>query len=650
VPGKRLYLNAWADWNGDGSWGGAGEKIIGTGSPTGQVAVDPETFGANGRFTIGETFGDTNGSGAWEPGEPFVDTVGVTEDTLSFLVTPPLVLAPDFYLRFRLDYGEDVGNVANVSGNLAEEVGEAQFGEVEDYPQGIEVDAFPESLAVVDLRYPAGSTTPQLVELSGPTIVHVDLASLGDPDLDAREQFSTEMVFMELTGYHPSFGSIVARLRDPGTEPFQSTTGEIEETVNYNPGQMDLPPFVTSPPGLCADSFFDVFFEVDLVDLGVTLHNHTPKHMSGSIYHKPPEEGDTYLNPQLIPLFDPGHSIVAEIGPAYHTPRPPRVPHEIDIFPASAAQVDLRFPVGSPVPNIVSVSGPTAVDVDLGGIADTDLDGKEQVSTEMLQLELSGFHPDLGSVVVRKRPPALHPFVPTLGEIEENVNLNPGVLDLPPFTTSPPGLTADSYFDVFLEVELQTLGFTLHSHAPKRMSATIRNKPPAEGDTYVNPDFITLYDDLDQPVAEAGPGHHVPSPETTSTPPGVGPTLLVQKLDPPGNVLVLHWNPEPCDAVNYQVLFAGGSALPAGLSGVYNVAGGICQTNQPPFQWFGAPPPNDPSRFIWFLVVANDLGPVEGAWGRNSAGIDRQGPGPGGSSGVCSLNKDLSNACGQGPP
>jgi subtilisin family serine protease len=131
---KRIYLNAWADWNGNGSWADAGEKIIGTDSPTGQVAIDPANFGADGKYTIGEVFTDSNGSGQWEPGESFIDFAGMTEENFDFVVTPPAAIADNFFFRFRLDYGEDAGNVANTSGTLAGELGEAQFGEVEDLP------------------------------------------------------------------------------------------------------------------------------------------------------------------------------------------------------------------------------------------------------------------------------------------------------------------------------------------------------------------------------------------------------------------------------------------------------------------------------------------------------------------------------------
>jgi hypothetical protein len=133
VAAKRLYVNAWADWNGNGSWADAGEKIIGVGSPNPGNEIDPQDFGPDGEFTIGEAFPDPNGSGRWEPGEPFTDEAGFTEGSKEFTVTPPATISGTFFLRFRLDYGEDAGRLANVSGNLAQEKGAAQFGEVEDY-------------------------------------------------------------------------------------------------------------------------------------------------------------------------------------------------------------------------------------------------------------------------------------------------------------------------------------------------------------------------------------------------------------------------------------------------------------------------------------------------------------------------------------
>jgi len=104
-----MYLNAWIDWNRDGDWADAGEKIIGTGSPTGsQKFTDSATPVYN--IPI---------PGSAEPGET--------------------------WLRVRLDYLEDAG--ANpqpwTHPTLNQEKGPAMFGEVEDYNITIEAPPTP---------------------------------------------------------------------------------------------------------------------------------------------------------------------------------------------------------------------------------------------------------------------------------------------------------------------------------------------------------------------------------------------------------------------------------------------------------------------------------------------------------------------------
>jgi hypothetical protein len=50
--------------------------------------------------------------------------------------------------------------------------------------------------------------------------------------------------------------------------------------------------------------------------------------------------------------------------------------------------------------------------------------------------------------------------------------------------------------------------------------------------------------------------------------------------------------------------------------------------------------------WLWWLVVATEGAAAEGSWGREGSGAERQGPGPGGSSGVCGIAaKCLVNTC-----
>ena len=206
----------------------------------------------------------------------------------------------------------------------------------------IEVDHFPNSVARVEILTPFG---PDTVSLSGPTTVEVDLGSLADADMDGREEIQTEIVSMELTGHSALLGPVTLRLRDPAKHPFQRSLGEMEENNNVQAGRLDLlgdnPPLCVehpSPPPNCvgttADSFFDVFFEVEAA--GMVLHNHTPKHMATTITHKPPAPGETYENPDPIPLYNESGVQVATVTSTFHTPNPVPVGGIAELLPPAA--------------------------------------------------------------------------------------------------------------------------------------------------------------------------------------------------------------------------------------------------------------------------------------------------------------------------
>ena len=185
-----------------------------------------------------------------------------------------------------------------------------------------EVVFFPDSLGTVRINTPFGSDE---VTLTGPTKVEVDFTSLGDADSDTREEVQTEIVQMELTGTSSLLGPVTVRLRDSAKHPFQPSTGEIEETTNNIAGMLDIPPF--TPTG-GADSFFDVFFEIEVPGAppGLQLlHNATPKHMQATITHKPPGVGETYEDPTSIPLLDETNTLTpVTISATHHTPNPPK--------------------------------------------------------------------------------------------------------------------------------------------------------------------------------------------------------------------------------------------------------------------------------------------------------------------------------------
>jgi hypothetical protein len=133
----------------------------------------------------------------------------------------------------------------------------------------------------------------------------------------------------------------------------------------------------------------------------------------------------------------------------------------------------------------------------------------DEVSTEIVEMTLTGMSP-LGPVEVR-----LNPDIPSIGEIEETNNNTPGVLDLPPFTSQG---TADSFFDVFFELEMGE--FVFRTDEPKHMQTIIGHKPPKKGDTYENPEWIPLVDIYGQHTGFfVGPAFHTPDPLPPREPP-----------------------------------------------------------------------------------------------------------------------------------
>lgn len=132
---ERLYVNLFADWDGDGSF----ESTVLS------APVDPEDFGTDGVYTLGEPFVDGNSDGVWNSGESFTDVAGV--DSRKFACVFPAPVPPPAeitqWLRMRLDYGENVSSIRR--GDPYEEdplhvpaksLGGAVWGEVEDLPLG----------------------------------------------------------------------------------------------------------------------------------------------------------------------------------------------------------------------------------------------------------------------------------------------------------------------------------------------------------------------------------------------------------------------------------------------------------------------------------------------------------------------------------
>jgi len=364
----------------------------------------------------------------------------------------------------------------------------------------VEVDVFPDTVAKVTVKTPTGQSF--IVELTGPTTVHVFFegateGEAGDDDGDGLDEVSTEIVAMDLIGIS-NMGQVKVRLN-----PDIRSTGEIEEITNNTPGVLDLPPFTNVGT---ANSFFDVYFELEVG--GVVLRTTEPKRMETVIRHKPPKEGDTYENPEWIPLVDlNGRHTGFFVGPAFHIPTPLPKIVEVDVFPDTLAKVTVIAPTRQEVE--AEMTGPTTVHVYFEGATegearDDDGDGLDEVDTEIVAMSLKGIS-SMVPVEVR-----LNPDIRSTGEIEEITNNTPGILDVPPF--APVG-SANSFFDVYFEIEIG--GVVLRTTEPKRMETVIRHKPPKEGDTYENPEWIPLVDLNGRHTGFfVGPAFHIPTPLT----------------------------------------------------------------------------------------------------------------------------------------
>lgn len=151
-PAERLYVNIFADWDGNGSFE---TQLL-------SAPVDPEAFGKDGLYTLGEPFTDTNRDGIWQSGEPFTDVAGTPGKAFSCEFPAPVPPPGDItqWVRIRLDYGENAGQYIRRSDAFeeaplhvpAKELGGAVWGEVEDTP--LTGPKVPEKVSIPTLTVP----------------------------------------------------------------------------------------------------------------------------------------------------------------------------------------------------------------------------------------------------------------------------------------------------------------------------------------------------------------------------------------------------------------------------------------------------------------------------------------------------------------
>jgi hypothetical protein len=141
------------------------------------------------------------------------------------------------------------------------------------------------------------SSIDRSINFPGSTDCNGGSCGVVDGHLDVID---TEIVSMSLSG-----GDVMLRVGDPASSPLWPSLGTIVEKTD---------------PAL-ADSFFDVFFELE-VD-GVRLYNHSPARLQAEIRRVPPDAA--YLGPtDCVPLFDDpsgGVEMGALVGLEYNSNR-----------------------------------------------------------------------------------------------------------------------------------------------------------------------------------------------------------------------------------------------------------------------------------------------------------------------------------------
>jgi hypothetical protein len=174
----------------------------------------------------------------------------------------------------------------------------------------------------------------------------------------------------------------------------------------------------------------------------------------------------------------------------------PKLVVEKDTYPDMDASMDLLLPDGTQ--SMVNLNGQMTMNVYFEGGAegtayDDNGNGLDEVQTELTALNLNG-NASVGPISIE-----LNPQSPSLGQLEEQVNNTPGVLDVPPFT---PTGTVNSFFDIWPEVTVN--GAVMTTAQSIRLAGLFDHKPAGPCTILLNPDPAKWYDLLDKQANPTG--------------------------------------------------------------------------------------------------------------------------------------------------
>ncbi|MHC4880489.1 MAG: choice-of-anchor L domain-containing protein, partial [Planctomycetota bacterium] len=161
----------------------------------------------------------------------------------------------------------------------------------------VEEDYFYSTIDTVTIQDPTGGQ--ETISLTGSIGFRVFFDGIleghaVDDNQNGRDEVQAELIELNLSGFTGDGTPLNVTLN-----PMFPSVGLIEELVNNTPGVLDVDPFVS---GL-ADSFFDVFFQVD-VGGTVMFNDGTANRWVSTISQKPAGPDEPYTNTGTQPLFD----------------------------------------------------------------------------------------------------------------------------------------------------------------------------------------------------------------------------------------------------------------------------------------------------------------------------------------------------------
>ncbi len=270
------------------------------------------------------------------------------------------------------------------------------------------------------------------VRLTGDVTIVRHPPDPGSPVPD--DSIPIEIVSLNLIGFSPVFGRV-------GINPCvnMASTGSTLRMMG-----------VESP----SDSFFDVWLDISLPDLGMDLTQGAYFRIEARTTTVPFLDVFTGAYPQMIPLVDEGSGTA--MGSLTHVALDPNP--RVDIL-STEARLDWTIGGAGGGPEMVALSGQSIVVASDTFVPPMDPDHPE-FNTEIIAMNLTGMSPTMGD----------------LSFMEQASRHSPGQVTALGGGSGPSQFPADSFFDVFFDVQMPA--FVVRCQTPWTFTTEIDFWPP----------------------------------------------------------------------------------------------------------------------------------------------------------------------------